>query len=709
MEYVIPGLVVLIVIMLVVLAANASRLRRSGLTMRAEIDRIRRENTQRLPPPAPAPVAQPVPVAAPPAPPPAARPVPAAAPPPPPKPPAPPPAAARPVPVAAPPPPPKTPAPPPPARTAPTARPAAPAPAPSGLLFESLVKDYNDNPNEIRRRFKVRDFSVANMPALSNNPGVKPVYRFVQPGQGEYWLVPLGEGVGYALPRFRPAYVPAHFRLTGLDRVFVCNGFVEGQTYQKLEVVKPAVFRVAANDDLELSTQGILELRAAENQPVAVAAPPPAEPAAPSAETTDIAVRYQANTERLYSDLNGLRVSVTNLDALNQNQAAPPVFLPNTDGAFWVLGGRFLVPRPGSMDNLPQMRPSPMRFFDCTAEGPGEPPQKNTLVRAALVRMADDGWMLLERGAIRLAAAETDRQHATEEIVRLYRSDTEGLQNRYTVFQFGVTNASELEANPAASPRFGLLATGPFWLLQRGARIRYAVPAPDLAIDDRLIRSSAFLALFNVTHYQTGQTYPKVDLVRPARMEQWDVAETGEVSFAPPEPEPPPPPPPDAAPKPARRAKPKKEEAAGEPPPAGVPATQVEMTEIYNQDPGLFRERFAPTRFGVRNARELESQARAEPLFGPKRNGDYWLVAAAPGSNPGHSSAVPYPGIEVDAATYRHLKKVFKCMGYQAGRRYRGVRLVSPALVTEMPPEGWNIVKTGVIALTGGEPDVDLD
>jgi hypothetical protein len=133
------------------------------------------------------------------------------------------------------------------------------------------------------------------------------------------------------------------------------------------------------------------------------------------------------------------------------------------------------------------------------------------------------------------------------------------------------------------------------------------------------------------------------------------------------------------------------------------------MADIFNQDAGLFRERFSPTRYGVKNSRELESKAPPDPTFGPKRNGDYWLVAASLGSSNGYSYAVPYPGIVVDVGTYRHLRKVFRCQGYQAGRRYRRVLLVSPAVVRETPPEGWSIVKTGVLALTGGEPDVDSD
>ena len=312
---------------------------------------------------------------------------------------------------------------------------------------------------------------------------------------------------------------------------------------------------------------------------------------------------------------------------------------------------------------------------------------------------------LAERGAIQLAG-ENGRQRAVEEIVRLYRSDTEGLQSRYTVFQFGATNASQLEANPPESPRFGLLPTGPYWLLQRGKE-RYAVPAPDLAVDDRLIRSSGFLALFKVAEYQTGRTYRKIELVRPARLELWNVVETGEVSLGEPEPEPEPVP--EAALE-AAQANPRQDEPAEEQPlVASVKWTLAEMADIFNHGPTVFQERFTPARYGVRNTREMETRAGAEPAFGPEPDGDYWLVEAGSGAGAGDGYAVPYPGIEVDGTTIRHLSKVFKCMGYQAGRRYRGVWLVSPAVVRQTAPEGLRIVNTGVLALTEGEPDVDSD
>ena len=52
MEYVIPTLAVVIGIMLLVLVANARRLHRSGLAMREDIDRIRRQAPQAPGPPA---------------------------------------------------------------------------------------------------------------------------------------------------------------------------------------------------------------------------------------------------------------------------------------------------------------------------------------------------------------------------------------------------------------------------------------------------------------------------------------------------------------------------------------------------------------------------------------------------------------------------------------------------------------------------------
>jgi len=271
MEYVIPGLVVLIVMMLAMQAANASRLHRSGLTMRAEIDRIRRQTTQRLPlppPPAPASVAQSVP---------------APAPPPPPKPQVPPPPP-RPVPVAAPPPPPKPPAPHPPARPVPAdPRPprvmdnfrppkeeVPPHPpinlADSGrLTIGSLVKHYNEYPQDFKLLFDVREFTVANMQALSKGQGVKPVFRLAEPGQGEDWLISL-DGINYALPRYKAIYNRGQFRSAGMDWVFACKGLVEGFRYRKLEVVKPANFRERGGGELYMVEQGILELGQGEKE-----------------------------------------------------------------------------------------------------------------------------------------------------------------------------------------------------------------------------------------------------------------------------------------------------------------------------------------------------------------------------------------------------------------------------------------------------------
>jgi hypothetical protein len=570
-----------------------------------------------------------------------------------------------------------------------------------------VVLGYNANPQDLKRRFEVREFAVANMQAMSGDPGVKPVYRPVETGKGECWLIPVGGGVSCAVPLPRPTYNLGWFQAARMDRVFSYKGSTEG--YRKAEVVKPAIFRETGQDGMvELVEQGILELREAEEEKEPPAAATP-EPAAPPDEATAIAVRYQANTERLYSALDGVRVSVANIDALNQNPTAAPVFVPNTFGAFWVVGGRFLVPRPASLDNLSEMRPAPTKFFDCTADGAGEAPQKNVLVRAASLRTADAGWALEDRGAIRLASGENDWQGAIEEIVRLYRSGAEGLRKRYNVVPFGVTNASELEANRSANPKFGPLAEGRYWLLEGGARPCYAVPAPGLAIDDRLIRSAGFLALFGVAGYQTGRTYRRIELVRPAGLDSWRVVVSGEIKLGPAEGDPEP----ETAPAPApasQPAEPQKAETPDEPRPlVGVKAVHAKMAELFNQDPGAFRERFSPTRFGVTNLGKFRSQPKADPAFGPKRNGDYWLVATGPYANSRYACVVPYPGIEVDAETFRHLRKVFNCMGYQAGRRYSGVRLVLPAVVKEMPAEGWNIVKTGIIELTKGEPDVDVD
>jgi hypothetical protein len=710
MQYVIPGVVVLIVIMLAVLLVNARLLHRSGLSMREEIDQIRRRTPQAQGQPTVAAATPPQPERRPPEQ--VAAPVPASVNPAP---------APAPTPVK-PEPPPRV------ARPPKAAEPVPPAPPPLKLAdrsrqaIESIVQGYNRNPDELKRRFDVLEF---NLEALGKRSGALPVYRLVPAGQqGELWIVYLGEGVGCALPRPRPTYNLGQFRAAGMHRVFTCKGFTEGQRSGKAEVVKPAIFREAGEEEVEMVEQGILELHEIEKESAATTAPAkpkkaektptPAPPVAAAAEkapaqsgeAATVALLYQLNTERLYSDRNGVRVGVANLDALEQDQAAVPVFAPNPEGAFWILGGRFLVPRPGAMEHLPQVRPSPTRFFDCAAEGTGEPAQKNVLVRAASVQAAGDGWVLAERGAVQLAG-ENGRQRAVEEIVRLYRSDTEGLQSRYTVFQFGATNASQLEANPSESPRFGLLPTGPYWLLHRGDKERYAVPAPDLAVDDRLMRSSGFLALFKVTEYQTGRTYRKLELIRPARLELWNVVETGEVSLGEPEPE--------LEREPegaleAGQANPEQDETPEEQPlVASVKWTLAEMADIFNHGPGVFQERFTPARYGVRNTRDLETRAGAEPAFGPEPDGDYWLVEAGAGSGAGDGYAVPYPGIEVDGATIRHLSKVFKCMGYQAGRRYRGVWLVSPAVVRQTAPEGLRIVNTGVLALTEGEPDVDSD
>jgi len=129
----------------------------------------------------------------------------------------------------------------------------------------SLVKDYNENPQEFKRRFDVREFTVANMQAMGKGQGVTPVFRLAEPGQGEYWLISQG-GINYALPRYKAIYNLGQFKSAGMDRVFACNGFVEGYRYRKLEVVKPAKFHERGGDELEMVDQGVLELEQGEKE-----------------------------------------------------------------------------------------------------------------------------------------------------------------------------------------------------------------------------------------------------------------------------------------------------------------------------------------------------------------------------------------------------------------------------------------------------------
>jgi hypothetical protein len=225
MEYVIPGLAVVIVVMLAVLLANANGLHRSGLSMRQDIDRLRRQI-----PPGQGQLA--VAVAAP----------------------------AQPAPVK---------------YTLPVARhPRAAEPAPSPVdpaarrreAVESLVTGYNENPQELKRRFDVREFTVANMQAMGREPGAKPVYRLVEPGQGEYWLISLGDEISYAVPRYKQTYNLGQFRSAGMDRVFTCRGSRVGERYRKVEVVKPAVFVEVGRDELEMVEPGILEFGQGEKE-----------------------------------------------------------------------------------------------------------------------------------------------------------------------------------------------------------------------------------------------------------------------------------------------------------------------------------------------------------------------------------------------------------------------------------------------------------
>ena len=133
--------------------------------------------------------------------------------------------------------------------------------------LESLVAGYNENPQGLKRRFDVREFTVANMQTMGKEQGAKPIYRLVEPGQGEYWLIALGEEIGYAVPRYKQTYNLGQFRSAGMDRVFTCKGFIEGQRYRKVEVVKPARFCEVGHGELEMVEQGILELGQGEKEP----------------------------------------------------------------------------------------------------------------------------------------------------------------------------------------------------------------------------------------------------------------------------------------------------------------------------------------------------------------------------------------------------------------------------------------------------------
>jgi hypothetical protein len=125
---------------------------------------------------------------------------------------------------------------------------------------ELLAEQYNQNATSLRNRYRVREFTIANMQAMGKDHTLMPAYRFVEPNeQGEYWLVDSDGGKGYAVPRPKQTYNIGQFKSGGLDRIFECRGVRQGYRYRRVEVIKPAIFRDSGSGNVELVESGTLE------------------------------------------------------------------------------------------------------------------------------------------------------------------------------------------------------------------------------------------------------------------------------------------------------------------------------------------------------------------------------------------------------------------------------------------------------------------
>jgi len=137
-------------------------------------------------------------------------------------------------------------------------------PATNGL--EQLINSFNTLANqegynakvardEFVQRYQVRTFNCSNVTERMNDPVPPP--KFAEATNGEYWAVPRKESSFLVFPNVKN-YSDNYHKMRAMGDVFKSN-FVQGETYKKIFVEKPAIFDCNGSSWI-FKSQGVLRL-----------------------------------------------------------------------------------------------------------------------------------------------------------------------------------------------------------------------------------------------------------------------------------------------------------------------------------------------------------------------------------------------------------------------------------------------------------------
>jgi hypothetical protein len=132
-------------------------------------------------------------------------------------------------------------------------------------------------------------------------------------------------------------------------------------------------------------------------------------------------------------------------------------------------------------------------------------------------------------------------------------------------------------------------------------------------------------------------------------------------------------------------------------PSASSSAREKTPVDLFNEDPTAFVQRFTPKRFGILNSGELRKNPNAQLIYGLQSEGDFWLFEDGNGAY-----VVPQAPQVFQSAHYK--TEIFDCQGYEAGKRYKGVRLIQPARFRQMGDQ-WKLDSKGKLQLSQAEPE----
>ena len=104
-------------------------------------------------------------------------------------------------------------------------------------------------------KYRLKAFSCTNFSERMQNPSLSPIYADVDPVKAHIWAYPLGDGNFAAVPRISQTYDETLHDPGSMGMIFNSN-FANGKIYNKIEVIKPAVF----TEGWRLQTKGEIRL-----------------------------------------------------------------------------------------------------------------------------------------------------------------------------------------------------------------------------------------------------------------------------------------------------------------------------------------------------------------------------------------------------------------------------------------------------------------